>query len=114
MFGKFFGKTMLSLRCKPSWSSESGQSLAEYTIILALIGVAAVAGTAYLGTAIKGKISSIAGTVSGATSSEIDAQDEMSRKAFKRASESASSVSGMKIETKRGKGREVIDKEDIN
>jgi Flp pilus assembly pilin Flp len=97
----------------PAQSKESGQSLAEYTIIMALVGVAAIAGTAYLGTAIKAKISSIAGTVSGASSSEIEAQDELSRKAFRGASESAASVSGMKVETKRGKGREVLDREDI-
>ena len=93
--------------------NQSGQSLAEYTIILALVGVAAVAGTAYLGGAIKGKISSIAGVVSGADNNEIEDQDNLSRKAAKGAADSAASVSGMNIETKAGKGREVFDKEDL-
>lgn len=91
---------------------QSGQSLTEYTIILALVGVAALAGTAYLGGAIKAKISAIAGSVAGAKQSDIDKEEKRSEQAFKGASESASEVSGMSIETN-GPGREVIEKESL-
>jgi Flp pilus assembly pilin Flp len=91
---------------------ESGQSLAEYTIILSLVGIATLAGTAYLGAAIKAKISALTGSVAGVKESEITREDERAQKAFRGASESAASVSGMKIETK-GKGREIIGNEEL-
>jgi Flp pilus assembly pilin Flp len=94
------------------FSSQAGQSLAEYTIILGLVGVAALAGAAYLGGAIKGKISAIAGSVAGASTADIAAQERKSIKAFKGAAESAASVSGMRVETD-GAGREVIEREDL-
>jgi Flp pilus assembly pilin Flp len=95
-----------------SSSNEVGQSLTEYTIILALVGVAALAGTAYLGGAIKAKISAVAGSVAGARQADIEREEKRSEQAFKGASESASEVSGMSIETN-GPGREVIEKEPL-
>ena len=92
--------------------NERGQSLAEYTIILSLIGVAALAGTAYLGASIKAKISALTGTVAGVSSADINQEEEKSQKAFQAASQSSSQVSGMKIETK-GNGKEVIDSETL-
>lgn len=91
---------------------ELGQSLAEYTIILSLVGIATLAGTAYLGAAIKAKISALTGSVAGVTESEVSREEERAQKAFKGASESASGVSGMRIETN-GKGREIIDSEEL-
>jgi Flp pilus assembly pilin Flp len=92
--------------------NQVGQSLTEYTIILALVGVAALAGTAYLGGAIKAKISAVAGSVAGARQADIDREERRSEQAFKGASDSASEVSGMSIETN-GPGREVIEKESL-
>ena len=93
-------------------SNQGGQSLTEYTIILALVGVAALAGTAYLGGAIKAKISAVAGSVAGAKQADIDREEKRSEQAFKGASESAAEVSGMSIETN-GPGREVIERESL-
>ncbi len=93
-------------------SGERGQGLAEYTIVLSLVGVAALAGMAFLGGALKSKITALTGSVVGVSEEEIERQEQSGKKAFAGAVKSSSSVSGMKIET-RGDGKETLDEESL-
>ncbi len=47
------------------WKEESGQGMAEYGLILALVAVLAIAGFRFLGTEINTKVESVGNTISG-------------------------------------------------
>lgn len=45
------------------WKEESGQGMAEYGLILALVAVLAIAGFKFLGTEIDSKVTSVGNTI---------------------------------------------------
>lgn len=93
-------------------NKESGQGLAEYTIVLSLVGVATLAGAAFLGSAIRSKITAITGSVAGVESSSIEENEKQALESYRLSQESSRSVSGMRIKTK-GHGKETIDEQDL-
>jgi len=52
------------------WKDESGQGLAEYGLILALVAVVVIGALTLLGTGIRDKINEVAGEMGGTDSSE--------------------------------------------
>lgn len=77
--------------------NESGQGLTEYAVVLSLVAVAAIATTALFGGAIKSKISSIAGAVSGNKDQKEDAE-KLGRRTNEKLLEQAKKKTSMKIE----------------
>ena len=78
-------------------SNQKGQGLTEYAVLLSLVAVAAIATTALFGSAIKAKIASIGGAISGETQLKNNAQD-VSAAAVTKSLEKARAKTTMKIE----------------
>jgi Flp pilus assembly pilin Flp len=91
---------------KKLFQRSSGQGLTEYAIVLSLVAVAAIASTAFLGGVVKSRVAALAGAVAGESKEKIDAENERALKAAAKASQSASSVGGMKFEHGGGSGSE--------
>lgn len=93
-------------------TSERGQGLTEYAIVLSLVAVAAIAATAFLGGAVKSRIAGLTGAIAGVDVAAIEEANSRAKTAASRASEAASSVNGMDIRhggSSAEGGAEVID-----
>jgi len=75
-------------------SRECGQGLTEYAVVLSLVAVASIAGMAFFGGAIKGKVASLTAAVAGQSESDVKEADDKSKSAASEAAKRASSVRG--------------------
>jgi len=74
--------------------SQKGQGLTEYAVILSVVAVAAIAGMALFGGALKARVASLSGAVAGQREADIEASDKVSKKAAKEAQNQAKKVDG--------------------
>ncbi len=92
--------------------SEKGQGLTEYAVLVSLVAVACIAAMALFGGALRGRIASLVAAVAGEDSSKVDAGNKMAESMSKNLRDRMGNVTGMKVDTTKGKG-EVIDSETI-
>lgn len=95
--------------------STKGQGLTEYAIILSLVAVAAIVTTALFGGAIKAKIASLTGAISGQSTSQISNSENQAKSAAKKAQQNAKSVSNMSINSSSGgNSADIFDKIELS
>ena len=71
----------MNFKKKSDIKSIQGQGLTEYSIILTLVAVASIAGAALFGGAIRAKIASLTGAISGQKISDIQKSDKRAKSA---------------------------------
>lgn len=90
-------KWMLLVFKKALKSNQKGQGLTEYAVILSVVAVAAIAATAFFGSAIKAQIASIGASITGDIAQKKTAQEAASA-AVKNTIERSNAATSMKID----------------
>lgn len=75
-------------------ADQKGQGLTEYAVILSLVAVASIAGMAFFGGAVKGKIAALSGAIAGQKESDVAEADRKAKNSAKEAAKRAAKVQG--------------------